>query len=128
LSIDERFASAANRLSNHRELHRILTEIFASRTLSEWKQALATTEAAWSPVSTPEAVYDDAQNAANGFLRYVKYPGGGLEIPVPPVLFDEEAGDPPRAPDFAEHTDEILSALGYALPEIERLRREGTIA
>src|SRR5579883_1012289 len=128
LAADERFARAADRLAHRQELHEILAGVFAARTLEEWKVALATTEGAWSPVSTPEEVYEDPQTQANGFLRHVDYPGGGLKVPVPPVLFDEEAGDPPRAPDFAEHTDEVLAALGYGAAEVERLRAAGVVA
>jgi crotonobetainyl-CoA:carnitine CoA-transferase CaiB-like acyl-CoA transferase len=67
----------------------------------EGKQTLVTAKGAWSAVQTPEEVYDDPQTLANGFLRRVDYPDGGLKVPVPPILFDEEAGDPPPAPDFA---------------------------
>jgi len=128
LGVDERFARAADRFDHRAELYMIFAEMFAARTLEEWKGALATTEGAWSPVSTPEEVYEDPQTQANGFLRHVDYPDGGLKVPVPPVLFDEEAGDPPRAPDFAEHTDEVLARLGYDAGDIERLRREGVVA
>ena len=31
-------------------------------------------------------------------------------------------------PDFAEHTDQVLSALGYDAEAIDRLRRNGEVA
>lgn len=128
LPTDNRFSNAANRAGHREELYSIFVDIFASKTLDEWKEILVTAKGAWSPVQTPEEVYDDPQTKANGFLRHVDYPDGGLNIPAPPVLFDEEAGDPPRAPDFAEHTDEVLRSLSYADEDIARLRSAGVIA
>jgi crotonobetainyl-CoA:carnitine CoA-transferase CaiB-like acyl-CoA transferase len=128
LPTDDRFSNAANRAAHKEELYSIFVGVFASKTLDEWKEILVTAKGAWSPVQTPEEVYDDPQTKANGFLRHVDYPDGGLKIPAPPVLFDEEAGDPPRAPDFAEHTDDVLRSLNYADEEIARLRSAGVIA
>ena len=128
LPADARFSDARNRAAHKEELYSIFVDIFASKTLAEWKEILVTAKGAWSPVQTPEEIYDDPQTKANGFLRHVDYPDGGLKIPAPPVLFDEEAGDPPRAPDFAEHTDDVLRSLSYADEDIARLRSAGVIA
>jgi len=128
LATDPRFSTSASRMENRKELMAILDEVFDGRTLAEWKKALLTAKGVWAPVQSPAEVYDDPQTLANGFLRYVDYPGGGLKVPVPPILFDEEAGDPPPAPDFGAHTDEVLSALGITGDEVARLRAAGTVA
>jgi crotonobetainyl-CoA:carnitine CoA-transferase CaiB-like acyl-CoA transferase len=127
LATDERFAAAVDRQANSRELLGIFEEIFANRTLAEWKEVLVTARGAWSAIQTPEEIYEDPQTIANGFLRHVDYAGGGLSLPVPPVLFDEEAGDPPPAPDFAQHTDAILGEIGCSAEEIARLRTAGVV-
>jgi crotonobetainyl-CoA:carnitine CoA-transferase CaiB-like acyl-CoA transferase len=127
LATDPRFAHAANRMANAAAGTAILDEVFAAKTLAEWKEILVTAKGAWSPVQTPAEVYDDPQTLANGFLRHVDYPDGGLKVPVPPILFDEEAGDPPPAPDFAAHTDEVLRELGFAEGDIGALRASGVV-
>jgi crotonobetainyl-CoA:carnitine CoA-transferase CaiB-like acyl-CoA transferase len=128
LATDARFADPLSRFANRSELMAILDEVFAGRTLEQWKEELRTAKGAWSPVQTPEELYDDPQTLANGFLRHVDYPGGGLKVPVPPILFDEEAGDPPPAPDFAADTDEILRQIGISDDEIAQLRSSGSVA
>jgi crotonobetainyl-CoA:carnitine CoA-transferase CaiB-like acyl-CoA transferase len=128
LATDPRFSTSTNRIANRKELMAILDEVFDGRTLGEWKEALLTARGVWAPVQSPAEVYEDPQTLANGFLRHVDYPGGGLKVPVPPILFDEEAGDPPPAPDFGAHTEEILRDLGITDAEVARLRAAGTVA
>jgi crotonobetainyl-CoA:carnitine CoA-transferase CaiB-like acyl-CoA transferase len=127
LATDPRWATSQARIRNSAEAVAILDEVFAARTLDEWKGILVTARGAWSPVQTPKEVYDDPQTLANGFLRAVDYPTGSLKVPVPPILFDEEAGDPPPAPDYAAHTDEVLRELGYSEDRIAELRATSTV-
>jgi crotonobetainyl-CoA:carnitine CoA-transferase CaiB-like acyl-CoA transferase len=128
LGTDPRFAHSVDRMANGATATGLLDEIFATKTLDEWKEILVTTKGAWAPIQAPEEIYDDPQTVANGFLRHVDYLDGGLKIPVPPILFDEEAGDPPPAPDFAAHTDEVLRDLGYTDDDLDGLRASGVIA
>jgi crotonobetainyl-CoA:carnitine CoA-transferase CaiB-like acyl-CoA transferase len=128
LATDPRFASAAARSANKAEGVRILDAIFATRTLEEWKKILVTLRGVWAPVQSAAEIHEDPQTVANGFVRDVEYPTGPISLPVPPVLFDEEAGDIERAPDYCEHTDEVLAEAGYSAEEIGRFRSAGVIA
>jgi crotonobetainyl-CoA:carnitine CoA-transferase CaiB-like acyl-CoA transferase len=128
LITDPRFATQADRSQNSAAAVAIFDEIFAQHTLEEWKAKLATTKGVWSAVQTPLEMFDDPQTVANGFLRPVDDLDGQLRLPIPPVLFDEEGGDPPLAPRFAQHTDEVLRALGLPQDKIDDLRSAGTIA
>ena len=127
LASDPRFVDAKGRVANSNAMLAILDEVFGTRTLEEWKAILVRARGAWAPIQTPEEVYTDPQAVANGFVRPVAYPGGDLKMPVPPIMFDEEAGDPPRAPDFAEHSEEILRGLGCNAEEIGRYRDSGVV-
>jgi 2-methylfumaryl-CoA isomerase len=57
-------------------------------------------------------------------------PGIGRYIaPGPPLVFSEVAREPAaRAPVLGEHTDEILSELGYGRQELDRLHARHVIA
>ena len=128
LATDPRFSSTAARSANSAAAVQILDDIFAQRTLDEWKLALAAIRGVWAPVQTPSDILVDPQAIANGFIRSVEYPKGPITLPVPPVLFDEEAGDIAPAPDFCEHTEEVLLEAGLTAEEIARYRALGVIA
>jgi crotonobetainyl-CoA:carnitine CoA-transferase CaiB-like acyl-CoA transferase len=125
---DDRFAGAAARQANSEALLAILEEVFASRTFEDWKTVLAQARGAWTFVQTPEEVFSDPQTLANGFIQEIEYPNGPLRMPTPPILFDEGAGTPPRAPDFAEHTDEVLAELGCSAAEVAAFREARVVA
>ncbi len=128
LATDPRFATTAARAENRAELVGILDEVFAQRTYDEWKSILVTTRGVWAPVQTAAEIHEDPQTLANGFVRDVQYPDGPLSLVVPPILFDEEAGDPQRAPDFCEHTEDVLGAAGYDAATLATYREAGVIA
>ena len=128
LATDPRFLTSPDRTRNCADAVRIFDEIFAQRTYEEWLRILVTTKGVWSPVQTAREMHDDPQTLANGFIRDVRYPQSTIRLPVPPVLFDEEGGDPPLAPDFGQHTDEVLAELGYDTAAVARLHETGVVA
>jgi crotonobetainyl-CoA:carnitine CoA-transferase CaiB-like acyl-CoA transferase len=128
LASDPRFLTSADRVANREQGVKELRAVLAQRTFEEWKATLATLRGVWAPQQSPGEMYDDVQTIANGFLRDVDYPDGPIRMAVPPIQFDEEAGDPPMAPDFAADTDDVLTELGTTPKELSRLRAEGIIA
>ena len=128
LVTDERYATRATRFANAAGLRDLLDGVFAARPLAEWRDVLATARGAWAPVQSAEDVLVDPQTTANGYLAEVDDSDGRFRLPIPAILFDEDGGTPPPAPDFAQHTDTILAELGCDPAEIARFRKAGVIA
>lgn len=96
-------------------------------------QALAAMEAASipaAPVLTPQQVLNDPHVAAAGYLKMIDYPGMPVPAPVadtPIVMSETPVGIRHRAPTLGEHTEQILTELGYTTEEITTLRQKRVV-
>ena len=125
---DPRFIDAAARFENKAECMATLEEVFAQRTLAEWREVLADAEGVWAAVETAGELIVDPQALANGYVREVVHSGGSTFRMVPsPIQFDETPPDLVRAPDHGEHTDEVLAELGLTQDELLQLKIDGAI-
>jgi crotonobetainyl-CoA:carnitine CoA-transferase CaiB-like acyl-CoA transferase len=128
LAEDERFLTIAARRTNGEACVAELDAIFAAHTLDEWKAILAKLDAPWSPIQSIEELIDDPQVVANSYIGDVQLDGGdSYRLPTVPVQFD---GQPPtlrRAPEHGEHTEAVLTELGYDWDRIGELADEGVI-
>lgn len=125
---DPRFGDFRSRMENSRELIQILDDVFAARTLNEWKEKLKTFDGVWDPVQTPEEVLEDPQVLANEFMAKGVEPGPALSIVSSPAQFDEEPlSTVRRAPEHGQHTEEVLLEVGCTWDEISALKDQGAV-
>lgn len=128
LNDDPRFASAAARRENSAACVAALDEIFATRTLDEWREALRDAEGVWCTVETPAELIADEQALENGYVRDVEAESGTTFRMIPsPLQFDETPPDLTRAPGHGEHTDEVLGELGLSEQELLDLKISGAV-
>jgi crotonobetainyl-CoA:carnitine CoA-transferase CaiB-like acyl-CoA transferase len=128
LADDPRFVDAAARAQNNVECVTILDDIFAQKTLEEWKPIMLEVEGVWSPVQTAEELLTDPQVVANDYLRDVEAASGTVfKMVASPLQFDEEPPDLVRAPEHGEHTDEVLQELGLDMDAILDLKVKGVL-
>lgn len=128
LVADNRFADSASRFANRGELIRLLDELFAERTLSEWRQVLRPLSGAWGVVQAPHELSGDPAVVANGYIPNVTAMSGApYELPVNPVQFDEQHIVPAGAPEHGQHTEEILLEAGIDWDRIEQYKSTGAV-
>ena len=125
---DERFAEGAKRFENREACVDILDQVFASRTLDEWRQKLDTLQGVWAPLQTPREIHDDRQVEANGYLPEVQGADGStFKLASSPVQFDESPPDLASAPEHGQHTEEVLLELGVSWEEISQHKESKAI-
>jgi crotonobetainyl-CoA:carnitine CoA-transferase CaiB-like acyl-CoA transferase len=125
-ALDDEAAAYAGRDEAFRLVQSRLTE----RTTDEWLEILSTRDVWCAPVQDFGDVVDDPQVAHNELLTTVPHPNGRDEVRVVgvPARFSATPGSVRTGPPaVGQHTEEVLSSLGYSADEIALLRDEGCI-
>jgi CoA:oxalate CoA-transferase len=126
------FGSRDSRVANADRLHALISDWAAQRTVAQALEALGREGAPAAPVrSTAEAVRDPQVRDRGEVvpLAHPKYGHvDGLYGSGFPVRFSQSrAAFSGTAPHLGEHTDAVLSGLGYSTEAIGRLRRAGVL-
>jgi crotonobetainyl-CoA:carnitine CoA-transferase CaiB-like acyl-CoA transferase len=125
---DERFDSGEKLMAKAAEAGRLIAEAFALKPYSYWLSKLQTLEGQWAPNNNALEVGQDSQVRANHYVvPVVDAEGNERELVASPVQFDEQPLSVTRAPQFAEHTDDLLRALGRTEEEIIKLKIDGAV-
>lgn len=125
---DERFDTAEKLMDNADLASAELAAVIAAITLDEWREAMQGAQGQWAVIQNYLEAGNDPQARDNGYIRTVTdHHGVERELVANPVQFDESAPDIVRAPQFAEHTDEILRELGFDDDEVIALKIAGAV-
>jgi crotonobetainyl-CoA:carnitine CoA-transferase CaiB-like acyl-CoA transferase len=126
---DPRYNSVETRSKNARDLVAIFDERFATKPRHEWLDLLSQAGCICTPVQTPKEVSNDPQALANNYFLYADDPNYGKTkvVGFPWDFSDTPASFRRTAPALGEHTDQVLSELGYSAAEIADLRLNGVI-
>ncbi len=131
LAADERFADLRSRAAHAAACIAILDEVFASKPREEWMRILREHpgDFIFTPVNRVEDLPADPQVRANDYVIEVDHPNHGpvrmLGLPV--RLSETPGGVRAPAPEFGQHTEEILLDLGYGWEEIAAFREKEVI-
>ena len=125
---DPRFATLADRAENAVALDESIGTVMAEKTRPEWAAIFDREGIWWAPVQTMDEVIADPGMPEAGAWASQPGPGGETRAVASPVDFDETPWalrDP--APEFGQHTEEILLELSYDWDAIIDLKDRGLI-
>ncbi|MBR9834668.1 MAG: CoA transferase [Alphaproteobacteria bacterium] len=128
---DERYTKAKGRRANSAELVTLMDQEFGKYTKAEIAKRLDENSIAWAPVQTLAEVAADPQVKAAGAITQVPSASGdgsSFASPASPVRFPG-ADDGPKGPSpkMGEHSEQVLSDLGFKQSEIKRLFEDGVV-
>ena len=107
-----------------------MEEVFQGKTLDEWKVILNEARLNWAPIQTPREVVIDPQARANDIFTTYNHPVyGQIEVVANPIKLSKTlATVRTPAPEFGQHTEEVLLEIGYTWNDIALLKQQKVIA
>jgi CoA:oxalate CoA-transferase len=129
LKTDPLYATQSARVANRTRINAIVGGRLAGNTTEYWVAVLNAAGVPCGKVNSVAEVFEDPQIRSQEMILDVDHPGHGiirlLGFPI------KLSGTPCRirrsAPELGEHSDAILTELGYAASDREGWRRDGVI-
>lgn len=130
LARDERFAANAGRIAHYDDLLPIVREIVGRKSADEWLAELRRVGIPCGRINTVAAALSDPHVIERGMIVELEHPALGWvkSLATPVHLSDTPLVYHRHPPALGEHSDEVLSELGYSREKIRQLRQQGVIA
>jgi formyl-CoA transferase len=106
-----------------------LEKVFLTKARDEWFDLLAANDVPVGKVNSLDETFQDPQILHRKMVIELDHPklGKVKQVGILPKLSDTPGQVRRFAPVHGEHTDEVLSSLGFNAEEIGKLRKEGTV-
>ena len=128
LATDPRFVSNPKRVENRGVLEPLLESIVRGRTTEEWQRVLREHAVPAGPVYRISDIVRDPQVRSRGMVLDLTHPRAGrIRQFGPPFRSRHDRAGHTPPPILGEHTDEVLSSLGYTSRQIADLRNQGVV-
>jgi crotonobetainyl-CoA:carnitine CoA-transferase CaiB-like acyl-CoA transferase len=127
---DDRFLTRPLRVDNREALRELLEEKLANKGAAAWVELLSASGVPVGPILSLKEAIENPQVAARDLIKTFDASVIGREFSVHRLGFNLASALPDvdlPPPQLGEHTDEILSRLGYSEHEIPVLREKGVI-
>ncbi|MBI3762274.1 MAG: CoA transferase [Chloroflexi bacterium] len=125
---DPKFATNQARLANRAEIVDLIQRKLRTGKAENWLARLQEAEIPCGPINSVPDILSDPHYLARGNVVEMAHPAGVLHTLANPVRL---AGTPPTyrrlPPKLGEHTEEILSEVGYSGENIATMREEGVV-
>jgi crotonobetainyl-CoA:carnitine CoA-transferase CaiB-like acyl-CoA transferase len=127
LADDPRFVRNSDRVAHRHELNVVLHDRFGRLTEEQAEQLLTEAGVAYAHVNQVQGLLDHPVLAERGRWREVATPGGPIRALLPPATIRGVEARMDPVPAVGQHTDEILSELGYPAERVAELHGSGTV-
>lgn len=126
---DPELKTNRQRVANRDRITARITEVIAEMDFDEISSLLAKENLPYAPINTPRDLLDDPHLQKGGHWLYVRTgQENELRVPTLPMTFADEHYQTYRQPPrLGEHTDEILTELGYTPSQIQELEVGGKV-
>jgi crotonobetainyl-CoA:carnitine CoA-transferase CaiB-like acyl-CoA transferase len=129
LAGDTRFATNPDRVVHRDELIPLIEAALASRASADWAAELSRAGIPAGAINTVDRALAYPQVLARDMVLTTEHPTAGtLRMPGSPVRLSGHTATVRRPPPLlGEHTDEVLSELGYSAAAIASLHQRGVV-
>ena len=127
LAQDRRYDSNSKRAAKRAEVNALIGEVFATLTTEDLIERLDASGIAYARMNTPDEVWEHPQLKARDRWREMDSPAGLLATLLPPTTMPEFEARIDAVPALGQHTERILSELGYSSEDIVALRKAGVV-
>lgn len=129
LADDPEYATNPERVKRRDSLIPTVRALFRQFSKAELMEKLEVTGLPYAPITKPQDLIEDPHlNADGGMIDVTLEDGTKARLPALPI---EMAGERPGLrqdlPKIGEHTQEVLSSIGYSAEQIEQLASSGII-
>ena len=125
---DARYATPEARLSHLDDCFGIIEKWTLTHDKFEAMRLLNDADVPCGPILSMKDLLEDGSLLDSGVIVEVEHPERGVFRTVGnPIRLSDSRVEVETSPLLGEHTEEILSALGYSKRDIEGLRQEGAI-
>lgn len=125
----EEFRTNADRVKNREKLVSILDKIFSGQSAASWIATFKKAGVPCAPILSLQQILNDSHARQRDMVSIIQHPKlGDIFITGVAIKFSDTAGSIRHHPPIlGEHTDEILSKIGYSDLEISVMRRESIV-
>jgi len=125
---DDRFTTMEAIFEHSVEIGGWFAEAIATRAYAEWLEVFENISGQWAPIQDSWEIGHDEALIANGrIVEVIDADGRAQRLVASPVKFDDAPVQMTRAPQFAEHTDDILREIGVDDEQLIELKIAGAI-
>lgn len=129
LAEDPKFAVPDKRRENREELNGIVEGYTVKKTTGEWVDLMNDVGVPCGPIYTLEETFDDPQVKHIGIAQTVESAALGPTTIIGQPLHLSRTPNKlvSAAPEFGEHTDEILGEMGFTADQVKSLREQAVV-